>query len=108
MQETNMSGDALMGHLKLDLEKYAALSPTFRLFIVVFNNRRRLIQKGLKFVKGYDAKGKIVTFIEHEELEGKIDDLIQELNSFGASFVVSLRHTVRTTTFIAFSEPPFS
>ncbi|KAJ7832151.1 ankyrin repeat-containing domain protein [Mycena olivaceomarginata] len=59
----------LIGRLKLDLERYAAL-----------------ITKASDFVDKYDTQGKIVRWAARNQLGEEMDTLNQELNSFGARF----------------------
>ncbi|KAJ6531635.1 hypothetical protein DFH09DRAFT_138077 [Mycena vulgaris] len=67
MEATNHSD--LIGRLKVDLEKYAAL-----------------IKEASQFIKDYDNQGKLSRFAGRNQLGNKMDELNKELDSFGARF----------------------
>ncbi|KAJ7245617.1 ankyrin repeat-containing domain protein [Mycena haematopus] len=67
MQETNHSDQ--IGRLKQDLVKYATL-----------------IDRASKFIKAYDDQGKMARFAKRDQMQRKMHQLNNELDSFGTGF----------------------
>ncbi|KAJ7292767.1 hypothetical protein C8J57DRAFT_1210486 [Mycena rebaudengoi] len=84
MEATNHLG--LLSRLKPDVEIYArsAYSP-FAACEVLFR-LIRLITKAVSFVKRYDNVGTVSRVFARKQLGSDLDDLRQELDSFGARF----------------------